>query len=131
MGLLIEAISDLHGDRPRLLPEFIGDAETTRKADVLVVAGDVQTYGLPNEFEPYISWMGAQYHKHKIFVPGNHDKVVESNTALIKMRLAEVGVQLLVDEGTEIEGIRFYGYPHTPPFFKWAYMPKDARRQIY
>lgn len=60
----IVCISDTHGKHARIdLPE----------GDVLVHAGDCSNIGTVEEIGSFAAWMRQQPHRHKLFVPGNHD----------------------------------------------------------
>jgi len=90
------------------------------EGDVLVCAGDACMFGDMVEFNRFIVWWENLPYKHKIFVPGNHDRIVEQDVALCKNWL--LGTHLLVDDMVEIEGIKIYGSPYTPEFCNWAFM---------
>lgn len=89
--------------------------------DMIIHSGDATWAGTLSEVQEFFRWFGSLPHKHKIFVPGNHDKLFERNYALAKNYVPK-GVRLLVDRGVEIEGLFFYGSPWTPKFmYDWVY----------
>lgn len=108
----IVAISDTHG-RHRLL--------RLPKADLLVHAGDVTYHGDKREVEDFLDWLQKLPIPNKIFIAGNHDFFFE------RTRLAEVkgmmppGIYYLMDESVTIQGIKIWGSPYTPKFFRWAF----------
>lgn len=120
----IVCISDTHNQHGKLvLPD----------GDVLIHAGDATMTGKPWELFPFIEWMGAQPHRVKLFVPGNHDFGVEKETAMYKRVCAERGIKLLVDEAYSViptekadqRVIKFYGAPWVPNLEGWAfYQPR-------
>ena len=69
------------------------------------------------------AWLGTLPHKHKIFVPGNHDLMFEDNEPYARSMMTNATV--LIDEMIEIDGVKFYGTPWTPEFFDWAFMRPD------
>ena len=107
----IVAISDIHGYEPELPP-----------GDVLIIAGDLLTRGKMTELVQFNAWLGriAQNYSNIIVIPGNHDWICESDTALARQILSNA--TMLVDEALVIDGIKFYGSPVTPQFYNWAFM---------
>jgi Icc-related predicted phosphoesterase len=88
--------------------------------DVLVHTGDALNYGSEHELIRFASWMKDKPHRHKIYVPGNHDRIVEKDVGLAKALLD--GVTVLIDESIEINGVYIWGSPYTPMFNNWAFM---------
>ena len=80
--------------------------------DVLVCAGDVCTPGTYDATD-FILWMGSQSHQYKIFVAGNHDRVIENNKAYYTSLFTQCGIIYLEDSGVEIQGIKIWGSPWT------------------
>ena len=133
-SLKVAAISDTHWQP--MLPLLKG-----MSGDVLIHAGD-SLYGVINrsqrqlidqthldtlnEFVDGLKALRAHW-EHIIVVPGNHDQVVEVQTDMVRERMSEIGVHLLVDEYIDIEGIRFYGSPWTKSFMHWFYMMPENR----
>lgn len=113
-------LSDTHGQHQSLdLPS----------GDVLVHCGDFSRTGNYEDHYLFSKWMGEQDFKHKICVPGNHDRYSEQQTGVSKILFKDHGVILLIDEEIEIEGKRFYGSPYTPTFGRWYWM-RDRGRSI-
>ncbi len=108
----IVAIADTHQFHDELhLPD----------GDVLVCAGDVGRAGDEEEIDGFLRWFVTMPHRHKIFVPGNHDGCLEvGDPALFRHRYPNV--TMLIDEACVIDGVRFWGSPWTPTFFDWAFM---------
>jgi Icc-related predicted phosphoesterase len=106
----IVAISDTHG--------FYHDINIP-DGDILVHAGDITGQGTFECLEDFNEWLGAQPHKHKIVIAGNHDWCFEWDNALCRSILSN-GLYLQ-DESVIIEGIKFYGSPWQPVFFDWAF----------
>lgn len=114
-------ISDTHMKHENLrLPE----------GEILVHAGDFSRRGLVHEAQMFLDWFGAQPHRHKIFIAGNHDFIAEREPALFESMIPS-NVIYLNDSGCEVEGIRIWGSPIQPWFFDWAFNRKrgaDIRR---
>lgn len=64
----VVAISDTHMQHERVQLPY---------GDILIHAGDFSNRGTLSEFFTFIRWMEKQPHRHKILVPGNHDKFCE------------------------------------------------------
>lgn len=108
----------LHGQMINEIPD----------GDVLVHCGDVSSRGVGSEIDNFLFWFSSLPHKNKIFIAGNHDFGFEyRNTTLQNTLLSikEDGIHYLQDSGVEIDGIKFWGSPWTPPFYNWAFMLKS------
>lgn len=106
-------ISDTHGDHENVaLPE----------GDVLIHAGDVTGHGTEEEYVSFVAWLASQPHEHKIFIAGNHDTYLESNSEKTAALAEAAGVTYLNDSGCTINGVKFWGSPITPRFFDWSFM---------
>lgn len=110
-------ISDTHMNHSQLvIPDGI---------DLVVHSGDASNWADPYRNEPemraFIDWFATLPVPRKIFVPGNHDTSVEKG--LVDRELIESrGITLLIDQGVEIEGLKFWGSPWTPRYGNWAWM---------
>ena len=96
--------------------------------DVLILAGDL----LPNRFANPARDAAAQLNdlielddfcgrlpfSHVLLIAGNHDWIFERDRRA-HSRLKNI--TYLEDSETVIEGIKFYGSPHQPEFFDWAF----------
>lgn len=97
--------------------------------DVLVHCGDATLQGTYSEVADFATWFSKFPHKHKIFVPGNHDWAFYyackrdgtltdgMQTMLDKIDWAHV----LIDQGVTIDGVKFWGSPWQPEFMGWAF----------
>lgn len=106
--MIIDAISDLHGQEPKM-PE----------GDLLIVAGDCTLKNGISHWTRFFDWFYEQPHKHKILIGGNHDHLLALEKDSLKAKNAGFGgtwFHYLEDSGVEIEGIKFWGVPHTPWF---------------
>lgn len=108
----IVAISDTHNRHRNIkLPE----------GDIIVHSGDATGRGTHSEVQHFLDWYSKLDYKHKIFVPGNHDMLFESDPALTKQMCVERGIILLNDSGIEIDGLKFWGSAVSPWFHNWAF----------
>lgn len=106
---------------------FISDTHTHHnhilvpEGDLLIHCGDMTNTGTVYELTQVAMWLGKQSHKHKLVIPGNHDLLFEQNESLARGLFANHGIPVLIDQYTEIEGLKIYGSPITPRFFNWAF----------
>ncbi len=111
----IIAIADTHGLHNQIkIPA----------GDVLLVAGDICSYGSLEEIEDFRTWLLDQPCKHKIVIAGNHDELFQSNndSAVQVLTRADPNIIYLEDSSVIIEGVTFYGSLWTPTFMNWYFM---------
>jgi len=107
----IAFISDTHGKHQQLdLPE----------ADLLIHAGDISGRGLKWQVREFIDWFAQLPHRHKVFIGGNHDFLLEEDPETFRS-LMKKGIIYLENSGVEIEGLQIWGSPITPWFHDWAF----------
>ena len=97
------------------------DALRVSEADVLVHAGDFSRHGTKSEAVQFLEWLGAQPAARKLLTPGNHDLCCEEQPDWFEREAAARGIDVLVDSGIVIDGVRFWGSPATPRFRNMAY----------
>jgi len=118
-------ISDTHGFHGMFPNERFKDV------DVVVHSGDCSNWrdvGRNSvEVKNFIEWYKNVPVKHKIFVAGNHDTSIERRL-ITPADFAEAGIIYLENAATTIDGVKFWGSPHTPTFGDWAFM--KAREKI-
>lgn len=105
----IVIISDTHrGEHQVKLPQ----------GDILIHCGDYDIYNMS-----HLIWLNKWFNsldfKHIIFIGGNHDFLFQS---LPNPQEYFDKAIYLHNRGIEIEGIKFWGSPHTPTFGNWAFM---------
>jgi Icc-related predicted phosphoesterase len=106
---------------------FISDTHTLHNrfnipdGDFIIHCGDVSSRGYRSEVESFLDWYGDLPHKNKIMIPGNHDFFFEDYYQTALNMTESRGINLLLDSGVEIEGIKFWGSPITPYFHNWAF----------
>lgn len=94
------------------------------KGDVLLHAGDIGYRSSREEVVDFLDWFGKQPFAHKIFIAGNHDFFFEKEKSQAIQRLIPEGVHYLKDEALVIDGVKIWGSPYTPWFFRWAFNKK-------
>lgn len=105
---------------------FISDTHTYHdkiklpKCDILVHAGDYSFIGSIPEVNKFMTWFSEQDCSYRVCINGNHEKMFWKNPNLF-MSLIPKNVIFLLDNQVEIEGLNFYGSPHTKEFCSWAY----------
>lgn len=117
----IAATSDMHGNLDNL--DF-------SNADIVVFAGDIAPLkGFTSwHLLEQVKWMNTKFAHlcnafntvEFVFVPGNHDKfaisMVKDNVVL------QPNAHMLIDEGIELNGLKFYGTPWVPVISHcWAF----------
>jgi Icc-related predicted phosphoesterase len=110
----ILAISDTHNQHKKIIiPE----------ADVLIHCGDLTNGGEIWEIKKFCEWIAKTPVKHRIVIPGNHDRSFQKQEMLpaIKELFKEANTNLLIDEQLTIDNINFYGSPWQPWFWDWAF----------
>jgi Icc-related predicted phosphoesterase len=104
----IAAVSDVHygkGSQGSLQPLF---SEIAKRADILVICGDLTDYGLPEEAELLIKDLNATIKIPTVASLGNHDFESGKHLEICDM-FSDAGVTMLDGESCEIMGIGFAG----------------------
>lgn len=114
----IVALSDTHCQHDKLVvPE----------GDLLLHAGDATYMGTLREMSDFARWFAYQPHANKVYVPGNHDWMMQRKPEEGRKLFESLGVTVLIDQEITIEGIRLYGSPHQPTFCDWAFnLPRNG-----
>lgn len=89
--------------------------------DILIHAGDALNRGTEEEFMKFITEYEDLPHKHKIYVPGNHDWITERHESLVKEECKNRDIIYLNDSSRIVKGIMFWGSGITPRFGNWAW----------
>lgn len=104
----IAAVGDVHyskSSQGSLLPLF---TQITERADVLVLAGDLTDYGLPEEARVLARDLTVAVRIPVVAVLGNHD-YESGQTDEVRRILVDAGVHLLDGDAVEIQGVGFAG----------------------
>lgn len=88
--------------------------------DFVIHSGDYSFTGNIPEVNKFLTWFSELPHPYKIFVNGNHEKMFWANPTLFESMIPR-NVVFLLDRQVVINGLKFYGSPHTKEFGGWAY----------
>ena len=94
----ITAISDLHGDMPKL-----------SGGDLLIVAGDLTARDREDEYYKFNSWLCDQEYDKKIVIAGNHDMLLQKDW--FQYLEGCPAFDYLEDSFTEYKGLKIWGTP--------------------
>lgn len=102
------------------------------EGDILIHAGDLNI-GQENKLRARLESFKKLPHKHKLLIPGNHDAYVYKEPDKCKdLALQEAGINILINDFIEVEGLKIWGSPYTPKFNNWAFMcPRDIIYKIW
>ena len=106
------AFADTHGMYRRLF--------VPAEADILICAGDACEGFNPADLVDFFAWYAAIPAKLRIFVPGNHDRLFNTNPDRARSMIHD-GVVYLENEGIEYDGIKFYSVPGQVPGSKCSH----------
>ena len=119
----ITFISDTHGLHSLVTDDLPG-------GDILIHSGDIMNSVLyESELVSFCKWYdNISGYKYKIFIAGNHDRLLENNPERSKEIINEYNsITYLQDEEIIIDGIKFYGSPWQPEFCNWAFNLKRGQ----
>lgn len=112
--------SDTHGRHECMPP---------KQGDIFIHCGDWSTYGEMKESLAFFNWVEKLPHKHKILVPGNHDRWCEEMLPLATESAKKRGIILITEGLVTIEDITIYCSSYTPRFGRWSFMyPRSSMR---
>lgn len=123
-------ISDTHGLHAQI------PVERFEGIDVVIHSGDVSNHPNPfinsREVVEFMMWYKEVPVPTKILVAGNHDTSIEKRV-ITKVDFAmNNGIIYLENEEVTIDGVKFYGSPHTPTFGNWAFMKsRDKLNRVW
>ena len=126
----IVAVSDLHGCVPC---DKVANMAIRKKADILVIAGDIQTAFrdvsprtyFQEEFLPAVRKL-MDHCIEVVAVPGNHDFYLRECLGADNRKRFMSNLHILCDRKADIFGVRFYGTPWVPPINgTWAYEAEE------
>lgn len=121
-------ISDTHG---------LHDQVQVPDGDVLIHAGDCTNDIGQANLRSFLYWFARLPHKHKIFIAGNHDGAFEKWNEQARLLVATVAEQTgsnvtyLQEQETVVDGIKFYGMPHTPAFCNWYFNVEPSLMAVH
>jgi predicted phosphohydrolase len=114
----IVAVSDLHGQLPRVPP-----------CDLLLIAGDIcplDDHGDDAQRAflegPFAAWLEQAPAGAIAGIAGNHDLIAEREPQLV----AALPWSYLCDSAADLAGLRVWGSPFAVTYGAWAFMESDA-----
>lgn len=87
--------------------------------DLLIHAGDSLGVGSLEELKELDQWFSELPHANKILIAGNHDWCFQDEPAEARELVRHA--HYLQDGPLKLGGLKFWGSPWTPVFFKWAF----------
>ena len=97
--------------------------------DLLVHCGDATNNGTVEEVIRFFQWFGKQSHKHKIFIPGNHDKIFETDWySTCQLAKSVCGGNLHIESNNylELERIKLFLYSYSLRYGDWSFMKQES-----
>jgi Icc-related predicted phosphoesterase len=98
--------------------------------DILIHAGDFTRFSKSmSAIADFNTWLGELPHRHKILIYGNHEFFIETDPSRRSML---TNAHVLINEETEIEGLRIWGSPVTPLYSgAFGLSSSEDRKQLY
>ena len=123
-----------YGDRVRTLA--LSDTHNLHRSitapmqgDLLIHAGDFSFFfDDMAAIRDFNAWLGELRFRHKIVVPGNHERIMYQRPEL---RRIITNATVLINEAATIEGVRLWGSPVTCDDAAFGCSTADERRALY
>lgn len=97
--------------------------------DLLIHAGDFTFFcERLNVIRDFNAWLGELPFRHKVVVPGNHERIMYTRPEL---RSFITNATLLVNEAATIEGVKLWGSPVTCDDEAFGCGTAEERRELY
>jgi len=118
----------------------VQDISKIPDGDVFIHAGDLMQNGYPDEWWPCLKWLAALPHKHKYYIPGNHDLHLQVYPGPALQNLRSIGVTVVgmpdnpnYRKVTLPNGMTMGGIPYVTGLPKWAFniTPHDLELYLY
>ena len=97
--------------------------------DIFIHCGDYSYTGSQKSLKKFNDFLGNLPHKHKLYVPGNHELGYEKDYNLYEETITN-GTNIN-GKVVEIDGLKIFGSSITPTFGRWAFMMDDEQRKRY
>ncbi len=115
----IVCISDTHElHRELMVPD----------GDLLIHAGDFTFFNGVSKIRDFNAWLGELPHRHKVVVPGNHDRAFNDDPG---MRAMITNAVLLINEGATVCGLNVWGSPVTCDDAAYGHTKPEERTSLY
>jgi predicted phosphohydrolase len=80
--------------------------------DVLVHCGDWSVEQALGDYDDFFAWYSDLPHRNKLLTAGNHESLMRDFGKTIRKRIPK-SITYLQDQGTEIDGVRFWASPYS------------------
>ena len=106
--------------------------------DVFIHAGDIMRTGYPREWDGVLEWLSCLPHKHKYYIPGNHDFHMIHYPGPALQELREIGVTCVGLPGNDNwvtvklpNGMKMLGLPFISGNNRWAFNLSEDEIHAY
>jgi Icc-related predicted phosphoesterase len=96
--------------------------------DLLIHAGDFTFFNHTSKIRDFNDWLGELPHKHKVVIPGNHDRAFANDPG---RRTQITNAVLLINEATTLCGLRIWGSPVTCDDAAYGHTKPEERASLY
>jgi Icc-related predicted phosphoesterase len=96
--------------------------------DLLIHAGDFTFFNSISKIRDFNDWLGELPHRHKVVIPGNHDRVFHNDPRLRSMITNGV---LLINDGIRVCGLNIWGSPVTCDDAAHGHTKPEERSSLY
>ena len=96
--------------------------------DLLIHAGDFTFWNHVSKFQDFNNWLGELPHRHKVVIPGNHDRAFSQDP---RFRAMITNAALLINEGVRVCGLNIWGSPVTCDDAAYGYTTREERAKLY
>jgi len=96
--------------------------------DLLIHAGDFTFWNHVSKIQDFNNWLGELPHRHKVVIPGNHDRAFSQDPRFREMITNGV---LLINEGVRVCGLNIWGSPVTCDDAAYGYTTREERAKLY
>jgi Icc-related predicted phosphoesterase len=96
--------------------------------DLLIHAGDFTFFNHTSKIRDFNKWLGELPHRHKVVVPGNHDRAFNQDP---RIREEITNATLLINESVTLCGLNLWGSPVVCDDSAYGYTKREERASLY
>jgi Icc-related predicted phosphoesterase len=96
--------------------------------DLLIHAGDFTFFNSIAKIRDFNDWLGELPHRHKVVIPGNHDRAFDQDP---RLRAMITNAVLLINEGVTLCGLNIWGSPVTCDDAAYGHITPEERASLY
>jgi Icc-related predicted phosphoesterase len=96
--------------------------------DLLIHAGDFTFWNHAAKIQDFNDWLGELPHRHKVVIPGNHDRAFSQDP---RFRAMITNAVLLINEGVKLCGLNIWGTPVTCDDAAYGHSKREERARLY